>query len=349
MRQAILVEPKHIEFKEVAEPKAADLTAHQVLVNIKRIGICGSEIHSYHGLHPATFYPVVQGHEYSGVVMAVGSEVTVCKPGDHITARPQLVCGKCNPCKRGQYNVCEHLRVQAFQTDGAAQDFFVVDDDRVAKLPDGMSLDYGAMIEPSAVGAHASNRTDVKGKNVVVSGAGTIGNLIAQFCIARGAKNVLITDVSDLRLAKARECGIKHTLNITKKTLKEAAQELFGEEGYQVGFEVAGVEVSIRSLMETIEKGSDIVVVAVFAKDPALSMFYLGEHELRLIGSMMYRHEDYLTAIDYVSKGIVNLKPLVSNRFAFEEYDDAYKFIDTHRETSMKVLIDFEQKPGEAK
>lgn len=349
MRQAILVEPKHIEFKEVAEPKAADLTAHQVLVNIKRIGICGSEIHSYHGLHPATFYPVVQGHEYSGVVMAVGSEVTVCKPGDHITARPQLVCGKCNPCKRGQYNVCEHLRVQAFQADGAAQDFFVVDDDRVAKLPEGMSLDYGAMIEPSAVGAHASNRTEVKGKNVVVSGAGTIGNLIAQFCIARGAKNVLITDVSDLRLAKARECGIKHTLNITKKTLKEAAQELFGEEGYQVGFEVAGVEVSIRSLMETIEKGSDIVVVAVFAKDPALSMFYLGEHELRLIGSMMYRHEDYLTAIDYVSKGIVNLKPLVSNRFAFEEYDDAYKFIDTHRESSMKVLIDFEQKPGEKK
>ena len=349
MRQAILVGPKHIEFKEVAEPKAADLTAHQVLVNIKRIGICGSEIHSYHGLHPATFYPVVQGHEYSGVVMAVGSEVTVCKPGDHITARPQLVCGKCNPCKRGQYNVCEHLRVQAFQADGAAQDFFVVDDDRVAKLPEGMSLDYGAMIEPSAVGAHASNRTDVKGKNVVVSGAGTIGNLIAQFCIARGAKNVLITDVSDLRLAKARECGIKHTLNITKKTLKEAAQELFGEEGYQVGFEVAGVEVSIRSLMETIEKGSDIVVVAVFAKDPALSMFYLGEHELRLIGSMMYRHEDYLTAIDYVNKGIVNLKPLVSNRFAFEEYDDAYKFIDTHRETSMKVLIDFEQKPGEKK
>ena len=349
MRQAILVEPKHIEFKEVAEPKAADLTAHQVIVNIKRIGICGSEIHSYHGLHPATFYPVVQGHEYSGVVMAVGSEVTVCKPGDHITARPQLVCGKCNPCKRGQYNVCEHLRVQAFQADGAAQDFFVVDDDRVAKLPEGMSLDYGAMIEPSAVGAHASNRTDVKGKNVVVSGAGTIGNLIAQFCIARGAKNVLITDVSDLRLAKARECGIKHTLNITKKTLKEAAKDLFGEEGYQVGFEVAGVEVSIRSLMETIEKGSDIVVVAVFAKDPALSMFYLGEHELRLIGSMMYRHEDYLTAIDYVNKGIVNLKPLVSNRFAFEEYDDAYKFIDAHRETSMKVLIDFEQKPGEKK
>ena len=78
MRQAVLVSPKHIEFKEVSAPKAEDLTPHQVLVNIKRIGICGSEIHSYHGLHPATFYPVVQGHEYSGVVVACGSDVTVC-------------------------------------------------------------------------------------------------------------------------------------------------------------------------------------------------------------------------------------------------------------------------------
>ena len=181
MRQAILVAPKHIEFKEVAAPKAEDLKEHQILVNIKRIGICGSEIHSYHGLHPATFYPVVQGHEYSAVVVACGSKVTVCKPGDNITARPQLVCGKCNPCKRGQYNVCEHLRVQAFQADGCAQDYFVIDDDRVLKLPEGMSLDFGAMIEPAAVGAHASNRTDVKGKNVVVCGAGTIGNLVAQF------------------------------------------------------------------------------------------------------------------------------------------------------------------------
>jgi len=343
MRQAVLIEPKHIEFKEVETPKSTELTAHQVMLNVKRIGICGSEIHSYHGLHPATFYPVVQGHEYAGVVVACGAEVTVCKPGDKITARPQLVCGECNPCKRGQYNVCEHLRVQAFQADGAAQDFFVVDDDRVVVLPESMSLDFGAMIEPTAVGAHSSARTNVKGKNVVVSGAGTIGNLVAQFCVARGAKNVLITDVSDFRLAKAAECGIPHTLNVTKKSLKDAAREIFGDEGFQVGFEVAGVESSIRSLMECIEKGSDIVVVAVFAKDPALSMFHLGEHELRLIGTMMYRHEDYLTAIDYVNRGIVHLEPLISNRFSFEQYDEAYQFIDAHRETSMKVIIDLEQ------
>lgn len=167
---------------------------------------------------------------------------------------------------------------------------------------------------------------------------------LAQFCKARGAKKVLITDISDLRLQKARECGIEYTANVAKIPLKEAVKETFGEEGYQAGFEVAGVESSIRSLMETIEKGSDIVIVAVFSKDPALSMFYLGEHELRLIGSMMYRHEDYETAVDFVNKGRVDLTPLVSNRFPFEKYDDAYRFIDDNRDTSMKLIIDLEEK-----
>lgn len=345
MRQAILTEPKNIIIRnDVKSPEAKDLQPNEVLINIKRIGICGSEIHSYHGLHPATKYPVVQGHEFSAVVIATGSDVTNCKAGDKVTASPQKVCGKCGPCRRGQYNVCENLRVEAFQADGVAQDYFVTTADRIVVLPESMSFDGGAMMEPCAVGAHASARTDVAGKNVVVSGAGTIGNLVAQFCKARGAKKVLITDISDLRLQKARECGIEYTANVAKTPLKEAVKDVFGTDGYQVGFEVAGVESSIRSLMETIEKGSDIVIVAVFSKDPALSMFYLGEHELRLIGSMMYRHEDYETAVDFVNKGIVDLTPLVSNRFPFEKYDDAYRFIDDNRDTSMKVIIDLEEK-----
>ena len=132
------------------------------------------------------------------------------KPGDRVTGRPQLVCGECNPCKRGQYNVCSNLRVEAFQADGVAQDYFVIPEERVVALPEGMSPDYGAMVEPTAVAAHATSRPRaLEGRNVVVSGAGTIGNLVAQFARARGAKRVVITDVSDYRLSKARECGIE--------------------------------------------------------------------------------------------------------------------------------------------
>ncbi len=186
MRQVVLTAPKQIEFREVAAPEAGNLKSDEVLLRILRIGICGSEIHSYHGQHPATFYPVVQGHEYSAEVVAVGSAVRKVKPGDRVTGRPQLVCGECNPCKRGQYNVCSNLRVEAFQADGVAQDYFVIPEERVVALPEGMSPDYGAMVEPTAVAAHATSRPRaLEGRNVVVSGAGTIGNLVAQFARAR--------------------------------------------------------------------------------------------------------------------------------------------------------------------
>ena len=137
----------------------------------------------------------------------------------------------------------------------------------------------------------------------------------------------------------ARKCGIIDTLNVAKTPLKEGAKRLFGDEDFQAAFEVAGVESSIRSLMECIEKGSTIVVVAVFGKDPSLNMFYLGEHELKVNGTMMYRHEDYLTAIDQVSSGAICLEPLISNHFPFEQYDKAYKFIDENGATSMKIII----------
>ena len=260
MRQVVLTAPKQIEFREVAAPEAGNLKSDEVLLRILRIGICGSEIHSYHGQHPATFYPVVQGHEYSAEVVAVGSAVRKVKPDDRVTGRPQLVCGECNPCKRGQYNVCSNLRVEAFQADGVAQDYFVIPEERVVALPEGMSPDYGAMVEPTAVAAHATSRPRaLEGRNVVVSGAGTIGNLVAQFARARGAKRVVITDVSDYRLSKARECGIERTLNVAREPLDGKIAELFGDEGYQVAFECAGVESSVRSLMATVYLGLALI------------------------------------------------------------------------------------------
>ena len=342
MRRVTMTAPKQLKFEDnVPDLTAADLKDDEILLNVKRIGVCGSEIHSYHGLHPSCIYPVVQGHEYSGVVVAVGKAVKGFAPGDKATARPQLVCGECGPCRKGLYNICENLKVQAFHADGAAQDYFIVPQDRAVLLPADMPLDYGAMVEPVAVGAHATSRVpSMEGKNVVVSGAGTIGNLIAQFAKARGAKKVLITDVSELRLQKAKECGIENTLNVAKTPLKDALPEFFGDEGYQLAFEVAGVEASIQSLMATIEKGSDIVIVAVFAHNPVIDMEHLGEHELRLIGTLMYRHEDYLFAVEQIAKGAINLEPLVSDRFPLMEYDKAYDAIEANKEGTMKVMIE---------
>ena len=339
MRQAIMISPGVIEHREIPEP--GELKENEVLLRIKRIGVCGSDIHVFHGKHPATPYPVVQGHEYSAIVEAIGARVMKVRPGMRATARPQLVCGECGPCRRGQYNACQKLRVQGFQAPGVAQDLFVVPEDRIVAFPDSMTLEQGAMIEPAAVGAHSTNRvSDLKGKNVVVSGAGTIGNLVAQFAKARGAAKVLITDISDFRLGVAERCGIAGTLNVKTTSFEEGVRSFFGDEGFQVGFEAAGVQSSLDVLMQYVEKGGAVVILGVYAQNPIVNMFYLGEHELNVYGSMMYRQEDYEVAVEMIASGKIVTNPLLTCSFPFNRYLDAYKYIEEQGEKSMKIIIE---------
>lgn len=339
MRQAIMKSPGFIEYREI--PKPEQLGEKDVLLKIERIGVCGSDVHVFHGEHPATPYPVVQGHEYSATVHAVGSGVSSIEPGMKATAWPQLVCGKCGPCLRGQYNACQELKVQGFQAPGVAQDYFIVPEERIILLPDSMNLDQGALVEPAAVGAHSTGRASgIKGKNVVVSGAGTIGNLVAQFAKARGAAKVLITDISDYRLGIARECGIEGILNVAGTPFAEGVSDFFGTSGFQVGFEAAGVQASLDVLMAHVEKGGDIVILGVYSENPTVNMYYLGEHELNVFGSMMYRKEDYEEAVDMISRGKIKTAPLITRHFPFEQYLDAYHFIEEQGAETMKVLID---------
>ena len=339
MRQAIMTQPGEIQFRDVIQPN--DLASNEVLLKIQRIGVCGSDIHVFHGEHPATPYPVVQGHEYSATIEAIGRAVTKAKPGQKATARPQLICGECGPCKKGQYNACQYLKVQGFQAPGTAQDFFIVPEERLVVLPEILSLDQGAMVEPAAVGAHSTRRTSgIKGKNVVVSGAGTIGNLVAQFAKVRGAKKVLITDISDSRLAIARQCGVDSTLNVMNMPFEDGIKEIFGDDGFQIGLEAAGVQSSLDVLMANVEKGGDVVIIGVYSKNPVVNMYYLGEHELNVFGSMMYKHEDYLEAVDLIADGKIKLDPLISKHFPFERFLDAYKFIEEQGNKIMKVIID---------
>lgn len=342
MRQAIMISPGTITIKNVDKPSATG--PDEILVKIKRIGICGSDIHVYHGNHPFTPYPVVQGHEYSGEVISVGNKVTKVKVGDKVTGRPQLVCGKCNPCKRGDYNVCENLKVQGFQASGCAQDYFIIPEERIIKLPEEMTFTEGALIEPLAVGAHSTSTvTALKGKNVVVFGAGTIGNIVAQFAKARGASRVLVSDLSDFRLNVAKECGIEHRHNPKTESFEEAIKRTFGDEGFQVAFEAAGAKEPLTLAVKYIENGSEIIILGVFDEPAQIHMSLVCERELKIKGSMMYKHEDYLEAIDFVSKGLINIKPLVSKEFSFEEYDDAYKYIDKNGDKSMKITINMDK------
>ena len=341
MLQQVMTNPKEITFKEVPVP---EIKADQVLVKIMKIGVCGSDIHVYHGKHPFTSYPVTQGHEVSGEIVKLGEKVTGFTVGQKVTIQPQVVCGKCYPCRHGKYNLCEELKVMGFQTTGTASEFFAVDAAKVTALPEDMSYDEGAMIEPLAVAVHAVKRAgDVKGMKIAVLGAGPIGILVAQTAKGLGAESVMITDVSDLRLEKAKECGVDFCINTKEKDFGEAMLENFGPDKADVIYDCAGNNITMGQAIKYARKGSTIILVAVFAGMAEIDLAVLNDHELDLNTSMMYRNEDYIEAIRLVNENKVALKPLISKHFSFQDYKAAYEYIDANRETTMKVIINVQE------
>ncbi|UCG03480.1 MAG: alcohol dehydrogenase catalytic domain-containing protein [Candidatus Heimdallarchaeota archaeon] len=338
MKQQILVEPRKIEFREIPIP---ELKENEVMIKIMRIGICGSDIHVYHGKHPLTAYPVTQGHEVSGIIEKVGRKIANLKIGDKVTIQPQVVCGKCYSCTHGNYHICDKLKVMGFQTTGMASEFFVTEANRVVKLPYDMSYEQGAMIEPMAVACAVFSKTDnLRGLNVVVLGAGTIGNLTAQTAKALGAKSVLITDVSEYRLEIAKKVGIDYTINPIKKNLSEEIVKAFGPDKADLIVECVGSNQTIDDAIENARKGTDIIIVGVFSHKPVVDLATVQDHELRLIGLLMYQTKEYLKAIELVHSGEVALEPLMTKHFRFNDYDKAYQYLEEKKDKALKLFIE---------
>ena len=228
-----------------------------------------------------------------------------------------------------------------FQTNGAAQEYFSVPAEKVLKVPEAISLDHSAMIEPLAVAVHALSRYgDVRGKKVVVLGAGTIGNLVAQSAHALGASDVLVTDISEYKLEKARRCGIPLAINSTHENLGEVILKEFGPDKADVMLECVGIQDTISQAIENARKGSDIVVVGVFGKKPLVDLGLVQDRELTLTGTLMYQKRDYELAIHLMSQGRLNLNEMITQRFPFDSYLEAYRVIETLKGEYLKVMIE---------
>ncbi len=339
MLQAVMTQPGTIVFNEVPVPGVG---ADQIKVKIMRIGVCGSDVHVNHGKHPFTSYPVVQGHEVSAEVVEAGAQVTNVRVGDKVTIQPQVVCGTCYPCTHGMYNDCEELKVMGFQTTGMASEYFVVDAQKALKLPDGMSWEHGAMIEPLAVAVHAVRRAgDVTGKKILVFGGGPIGNLVAQTAKAMGASDVLLAEVSQYRLEAAEKCGIK-TLNNREGDLLDKIIAVFGKDRADFIFECIGINATMKQAIQYARKGSTIIVVGVFGDLATVDMASVQDHELSIIASAMYREEDYIKAIEIVNEGLVDFDTLITDRIKFKDYPEAYKLIDEQKDKVMKVMVELD-------
>jgi L-iditol 2-dehydrogenase len=336
-KQAVMTAPGEIKIHQIDPPEPG---FGEVLLRIQRIGVCGSDVHVFHGVHPYTSYPVVQGHEFSATLESIGEGVEGLVPGMKVTSMPQIVCGQCPPCLRGDDHICDQLKVQGFQAPGCAQELWVTDASKIVPLPQSFTFEEGALVEPLAVAVHAATRAgDLKGHRVVVLGAGPIGNLMGQVARAAGAE-VLITDLSDYRLDIARQCELRATSNAARESLDDAVIRTFSADGFDLAFECVGVEDTMTTAIEAIEKGGTIVVVGVFGEKPRIDLGLVQDRELNLLGTLMYQRPDYDRAVKLIESGELITKPLISRHFLMDEYLAAYKFIDEQGDKTMKVFID---------
>lgn len=340
MLQAKITKAYTIEFEDVSIPKIND---EQVLIKIRCFGVCGSDMQIYHGKHKYMTFPVVLGHEIAAEIVKIGNNVKGFSVGDKVTLEPQVVCGECYPCEIGRFNVCEHLKVLGVHLDGCACEYFAADPWNLHKCPDDLPDATIALVEPLAVAIGSVKRGgNYEGANVVVVGAGPIGNLTAQAAKALGARSVIITDINQTRLDYAKQCGIKHCKNTKERTLKDVIEETFGKRKADIIIDCAATETTFTTILEAARPCSTIVISGNFKSPVEFEVPMIQRQEITMTGHMMYVKEDFVDAIHFLAEDKIKVNGFITQRFNIRDYDKALKFIDEHPDEVMKVLIEIE-------
>jgi len=330
-----------LEQTDVAKPGP-----HQVQIRMDSVGICGSDVHYWtHGAIGDFIVraPMVLGHEAAGVVEEVGDSVTHLKAGDRVAIEPGVPCRMCKLCKTGVYNLCPDMQFCATPpVHGNLCKYYNHAADFCYKLPDNLSLEEGALMEPLAVGVHACRRAGVCiGKTVLICGAGPIGLVNLLTAKAMGASEVVLTDIADNRLEVAKSLGADHVYKVTRgKTEEEMAADieaLLGDKA-DVTIECSGVETSIRFGIFSTKSGGCLVLVGLGKPEVSIPIVNAAVREVDIRGIFRYAN-CYPTAIAMVASGKVNVKPLITHRFSLEQTLDAFETARTGAGGAIKVMI----------
>jgi L-gulonate 5-dehydrogenase len=306
-----------------------------VLIEVKAVGICGSDIHAYRGTQPFQSYPRVLGHELSGTVSAGTGDL---EEGQPVTMEPLLRCGVCYPCRIGRYNCCTDLKVIGVHADGGMCEKIWVPRELVHPLPPDSSLEEGAMVEPLAIACQAVGRSRLsKGETALVIGAGPIGLLSLQVAKARGAR-VFISEVDPLRLDLAEKLGADATINPVQDDIASRLDELTIGEGPNVVIEAVGSEKTITDSLELVSAAGRVVMVGLFSGKLKLEPVGIIRKELDLLGSRNSNGK-FPEAISLIREGRVNLGDLVTHRFPLEMAPEVFRDLDKGALEAVKVLL----------
>ena len=344
----VLLKKEELVIESRSMPKSPE--KDEVLLKTLRVGICGSDLRCLKNgiINPKTELLVeggmVIGHEPSAQVIQVGSNVKHLKEGDIVSIEPNLPCNTCNMCKKGRFNLCRDMTMLGFSRDGAASKFFTYYASGCHKMPESLSPEEGALIEPLSVGVSACRRAGIQfGDTVLITGAGPVGFMVLLCAKAFGATKIVVTDVNETRLQMAKEEGA-HTTILTKTTdspvkIAELAMEVINCEKFDTTFDCVGLESTVETAIHATSPGGKIIVIGVASPRVNIPLMKAVEAEIDIMGSFIYKNT-WPFCIRMLEEKKIAVKQLATHVFKLNDALQAFEV--AKRGEGIKVLIDFE-------
>lgn len=344
MKSMMLTGIREMEMREAPTPELKNDT--DVLVKLKVVAVCGSDVHYYVSGKigsQVVQYPFPVGHECAGVVEKVGSAVTRVKEGDRIAVEPAMSCGECDQCKAGRPHTCRNLTFLGCpgQADGCLSDFIVMPEHSCFPIPDSMSFDEAAISEPLAIGVYAVNRSiPMQGANIGILGFGPIGMSVQLPAIAKGAKNVYVTDKIDGRLQIARESGATYAGNVNKTDVVKEILEL-EPKGLDVVFECCGQKEAIDQAFELLKPGGVLMLIGIPEFDRWSFPVDKGRHKEVTIINVRRQNGAVEETLEMLENRSADVSKMPTHRFSFEDTKKAFDLVASYGDGVMKAMIDF--------
>lgn len=342
MKAALLHRIKDIRLEEIERPAFAP---DEVLVRIKSVGVCGSDVTYFvqgHIGNQIVTAPHILGHECSGEIVETGAEVKGIERGTRVAIEPGIPCGRCPSCRKGYYNICPQVRFLGTPpVPGAYREYISYPPDFVFPLPSGIGYDEGAMIEPLAVAVHAVDLGKVQnGDSVAVLGAGSIGLLTLQAAISAGASFSLTADLIPERLRLAKKYGADVVINAVKEQVIQRIKEKTGGRGVDVVFDAAGEAETFQESIQIARPGGTVVLIGICREDMVSLDFQTARRKELVIKNVRRFRHTYGRAISLVAKGKIEVKSLITHRFNLPRLPEAFELVEGRRDGIIKAVIE---------
>lgn len=341
-----LIALRDMGMTDIPKPKAAG--DHDVLIKIERVGVCGSDVHYYTEGAIGTQivqYPFAVGHEGAGTVESVGPSVTRVKPGDRIAFDPAMPCFECSQCRAGRFHTCLHMRFLGCpgQAEGCLSEYLVMPETSCFLLPDSLTFDEAAIVEPLSIGLYATRLAgDLKGKAIGILGAGPIGLSVLLPAKAAGARTVCMTDKIDARLAIARKAGADWTGNPEKDEIVDGVKK-FDPDMLDIVFECAGEQDAMDQALYLLKPGGKLLLIGIpGAKNRVSFDINLMRRKEICIQNVRRQNECVQPAIDLIASREIDVNVMVTHHFPFEETKTAFDLVADYRDGVVKAMIGFD-------